>query len=572
MPSTTSWTRLEPWCRDAEMSDALHARIHDPLWALTRQWQVGEFTGEDAGSPVSARCRLEITSASRLHPGATGNEMEGSRVDLHEAPLEAVVEREPVDLGVDRFAAAEAGLHFLRLLRTQELSGYVDAYVDRYAMEPPAEELGDPDSRAVLGLVAGHVPDGARLLEDFEVLDRDPDGTPTALPSEPAIPDADGAAVAAVIGEWLDWFSELHGTTGPAGSWIDERMEHRFALSCRTGDGDGRVILEAAGYPGGHLDWHAFDAVTDDSQGDDQAADGPEEVVRTAIPAAVRYRGMPRSRWWEFEDARTDFGAVDAAPEDLASLLFVEFALVYGNDWFVLPVDVAVGSLCRIRSLVVTDTFGRRTLVLSHRAVDGADSPWRMFDLARSGSAGADEQLLFVPPTLSTSLHGPDLEDVLLRRDEMANLGWAIERTVASAIGTPIHRAEETSQEASRSDGSDSSDASGEAEFTYRLTTDVPDHWIPLVPVATGPATIRLRRGRMAGATAPQARGRVLQAEGLSLFEEEVPRCGARVTRGYQYARWIDGSTHLWLARRKRLRGGEAWSGLRFDVVEPTGE
>jgi hypothetical protein len=40
---------------------------------------------------------------------------------------------------------------------------------------------------------------------------------------------------------------------------------------------------------------------------------------------------MPAARFWEFEDARVDFGAVDAAPQDLARMLLVEFAITYGK-------------------------------------------------------------------------------------------------------------------------------------------------------------------------------------------------------------------------------------------------
>ena len=42
---------------------------------------------------------------------------------------------------------------------------------------------------------------------------------------------------------------------------------------------------------------------------------------------------MPAARWWEFEDASVDFGAVDTAPDDLGRLLVTEFATVFGNDW-----------------------------------------------------------------------------------------------------------------------------------------------------------------------------------------------------------------------------------------------
>jgi len=56
----------------------------------------------------------------------------------------------------------------------------------------------------------------------------------------------------------------------------------------------------------------------------------------------------------------------------------------------------------------------------------------------------------------------------------------------------------------------------------------------------------------------------------LELYEEEVPRAGARVRRAYRLARWTDGSTHLWLGRLKATGRGEGSSGLRFDTMEPT--
>ena len=65
MPSITSWMRLEPRSRDAEMNASLQARIYDPLWLLARQWQLGEFQGEDNGSPVIARWRAEGAPLTR---------------------------------------------------------------------------------------------------------------------------------------------------------------------------------------------------------------------------------------------------------------------------------------------------------------------------------------------------------------------------------------------------------------------------------------------------------------------------------------------------------------------------
>ena len=54
IPSITTWTRLEPLPREGSMTRSLQAQVRDPLWFLTRQWQVGEFLGDDAGSPVQA--------------------------------------------------------------------------------------------------------------------------------------------------------------------------------------------------------------------------------------------------------------------------------------------------------------------------------------------------------------------------------------------------------------------------------------------------------------------------------------------------------------------------------------
>jgi hypothetical protein len=52
--SWTTWLRLEPTPHSDVIDPGLHAAIHDPLWMLARQWQLGEFQGEDVGSPIEA--------------------------------------------------------------------------------------------------------------------------------------------------------------------------------------------------------------------------------------------------------------------------------------------------------------------------------------------------------------------------------------------------------------------------------------------------------------------------------------------------------------------------------------
>src|SRR5262249_39656447 len=98
MPSITTWMRLEPRSRDVEMKTSLQARIYDPLWLLGRQWQIGEFVGEDSGSPVTALWRAESAPLTRYYSGAiTPNaKVDASRYDGSTMPLESLVERESV--------------------------------------------------------------------------------------------------------------------------------------------------------------------------------------------------------------------------------------------------------------------------------------------------------------------------------------------------------------------------------------------------------------------------------------------------------------------------------------------
>jgi hypothetical protein len=105
---------------------------------------------------------------------------------------------------------------------------------------------------------------------------------------------------------------------------------------------------------------------------------------------------------------------VEAAPSDLVRLLMIDFCVEYANDWFILPIELEVGSICTAHSLVVVDTFGEQTLVRHYSEVDGPDGPWHMY------RAGIDRQAappsrpprsrFFLPPSLASSLNGAAVE------------------------------------------------------------------------------------------------------------------------------------------------------------------
>src|SRR3954447_15805346 len=90
LPMITVWNRVEGRPRTVDFSRALRAEVRDALWMLTRQWQLGEFRGEDAGSPVLARTHVSTTRITHVRPG------DGPAVPFDETvPLEAQIERQP---------------------------------------------------------------------------------------------------------------------------------------------------------------------------------------------------------------------------------------------------------------------------------------------------------------------------------------------------------------------------------------------------------------------------------------------------------------------------------------------
>jgi hypothetical protein len=188
----------------------------------------------------------------------------------------------------------------------------------------------------------------------------------------------------------------------------------------------------------------------------------------------------------------------------------------------------------------------------------------------RGSGAEPAPDLFFLAPALLKCLESQPIEEVLFLRDEMANLAWAVERVVESAAERPLNRFEADLDQKRRSEQEPPAQPLS-GVLRYRLSTETPAYWVPLLPVRTQDG-LRLKRGAVLktdGQSEPvHAVGRILEAgHELSLFEEEVPREGVRVTRTYQFTRWIDGSSHLWLGRRKGAGRGEGSSGLQFDSL-----
>ena len=159
------------------------------------------------------------------------------------------------------------------------------------------------------------------------------------------------------------------------------------------------------------------------------------------MPAPVTAPGLPARRFWELEDGRLNLAALRPAETDLAQLLLIETLSGYGNDWFVIGVELPVGHLVSATSLVVTDTFGARTLLRPHGdhrlgvdAPAGGCSSTPCRSTATSPRASRSRNLLYLAPRLAQPVVGPVVEQVVLARDEQANLGWAVEQLLESPL------------------------------------------------------------------------------------------------------------------------------------------
>src|SRR4051794_489502 len=132
-PSITYWNRIEPSPRSDSIVRGLDAAVRDPVWFLARQWQIGEFHGEDAGSPatVSFRSRATRFESWDVRDG------KGQVFDLR-APLESLVEDE--DVSPNWALAVELGQVLARLLANAGASSTtIDLFRTAYPTPRPVD-------------------------------------------------------------------------------------------------------------------------------------------------------------------------------------------------------------------------------------------------------------------------------------------------------------------------------------------------------------------------------------------------------------------------------------------------
>lgn len=561
-----AWLRLEPRCRSNDFSRGIEARTADPLWLLTRQWQTGEFQGEDAGSPLEVSLNYSTQSIDSIRLGEAGDVE-----PLPDLPLEALVEQEQWNM--DWRSRVQIGQAFERCIRkldgmsTEDIGRIIRNYRVTYPLQAPTDQERvdiDNSTQRFIDFMVGRVIDGRKLLRQI--------GKNDLIQSEGLSIDQFNA-----LKTTFDyWCSKIHMQpdtfTSPA--WRPQQLHYQFELNPppppgpEEGDAGSesdteaqtpvtqKTRLIARDYRSGDLDWYTFSTTGETQESEEQEIwESPEQFLPLRWkPSRLSVAGTS-PRWWAFEDAATNFGAMDVAKPDLAKLALMEFVLIYGDDWFTFPLQVDMPKLVRIDDLWVVDVFNKKTPIPSVRCktIEEGHDPWQVFTIHKEPNETEDgdydagdcalDDILFIPQVTGFRRESKPQEEVRFIRDEGANMVWGIEHTILSGRGRPVrgfeaqrerierriieleNRLKAIEQALSTDELTDLEIQELENEANekqaemrqltqeakpvtggipqYRLATRVPENWIPFLPFNAqqfmdyGHSSIRLRRAAM---------------------------------------------------------------------------
>lgn len=377
-----AWLRIEPRCRQDNFAQGIQARIADPLWILARQWQTGEFIGEDAGSPIQVAMHYSTQSIDNYKLGDEAPQRMPEDVPLEtlvEQELDVINYRERVRIGQEferrlranlKESAANSNSEIRKLIVDLRLSeGFpVDTTTE-------VEKNLDRVTQRYINFMRNRVVDGKAVLD-----------APITVPTDSAISQTTLDDVRKKIIEW-------HGnvchrpSAKQSAAWQTEQLNYKFEVNTdmETTTEDIEVPeqkkteLVAYDYRNGSIDWFSFNAASSSARGFWQTlVDDKLNSVKTT-PTRIEVAGCS-SRWWAFENGSVNFGAMDVAKPDLAKLLIMEFALIYGDDWFSVPASVAVGSLVKIDQLSVRNVFGEDVNIEPARRVYPSNTKWEDFN------------------------------------------------------------------------------------------------------------------------------------------------------------------------------------------------
>lgn len=550
----TTWNRLEGSPYKEDDVSPYEFRIRDPLWMLSRQWQMGNFEAEDNGSPITVYCDY---TASKVM-GVKGTETtKYETFELDEFPLESHIESiyDPSYSLQDKY---KAGIMLIETIDASALSATQKGLLSKSLWANESSFLLDASSyiddqemdQYFTLLLRKNQLDGVKLFLSGTSL-----RTITGVSFDTTlIEEAWQKRLLTVIPSLIDTMQY----------WKNNKLEYEFDII--TSEGGRRFEqFKAKNYHNNSIEWYNFNhdnrIITSKVP-----STAPERISKEMIPSSFSFPGMPSARLWEIQDASRNLMNLNPEKTELLKLVVTDFTLNFSNDWFDFPLTVENGTNVKIDSLRIKDVFGE---VIT---INQVKSKTNFFS---TGEKQNDALLLLT--TNSKKEMGKPIEKVVFARDEIANLVFGVEKIVPNGFGLGKEGRE-------KKKSSEPVDLSiGSTKSNYKIKTTFEENWIPFVmkkksdelhlhrasQFVNNPDTGENERIR------PQS---ILLRSGISddnkqtapyfINEEEILRSGVVVQTNYQRTRWYDGRVVCWLGREKRLGKGELNSSLRFDGLE----
>lgn len=606
-PNTSAilaYAKLEPRAIDNNLSTTLQVQVHDALWMITQQWRMGEFKGMDGGSAIRAKVNSKTSLINRFKPSKSSNASEY----IHDKPLETVVEG--INIIPDLLLSVQMGKYFLKLLKIQKdlTNGSLDyraAFISKFAITLPSSTNDISNSNLdLLGLITSlnnKSLDGYELYKAIK-LNTNPNNVLGVAPG--TINSIDLGYIQIVFDKYHQWFVKNYNIPEDPmnSSWSENSLDYKFKVSVPETDDltSTQIVLGSDSYKNGKLDWYDFDLndninLTNGGTISNEKLGGNGETIiqsktHSYIPTSIEFKGMPVSRWWEFEYADLDIGNMLVNKQDMLKMMVANFGQIFSNDWLIVPLKVRAGSFCEIENLLVTDVFGKHSLIKP--AGTGQDNNWQrwsMFNLNIKGEEPVPGDIrLFIPPTVINRLESEPLEKVVFLKDEMANMVWAIEEIVSDGVkgGIEGKLAELQLHSYYTNKGTYVANENivnlNDASIKFKLMNSLPENWIPFIPVkdlgAIDGRSIKYRRATFKRVVNNidtdenvTPRTSLLKPNGSNAYyinEEEILKPGVIVSTNYQRTRWYNGKVVTWIGRNRINGRGQGKSGLKFDFIE----
>jgi hypothetical protein len=524
------WNKLEGRARSQNMDRSTKAEIYDPLWFLTRQWQLGELMGEDVGSALTAQIAYQTTRPSHIGNDKMGplKTMDPQSNHHHGHPVAAT---RHLQFELTTQQRSHTGIQFLKLCRqidaiNNEALNDIIAQFPIVIPEIPTESNWDDQLHAtkfhaqgklsnVAALYKKRIPDGHSIYTDLT------SATPTLSVSL--------GVKAAYIKLMENLYPHLKASNEGDG-WHTENLgyDYKWAYPKEGAEEIEHMVMGNHAEATDGADWYGADVLNPAlSTIENPVTDLTpyrENKVFPIVLTRANFPGMPARRWWEMEDGHIDLGNIEGDKTETVKQIISEFASVYSNDWFVIPFRRNEQDLVSVKGIMVKDSFGEYTYIKNALAAAGSNTlvddqaaafDWNLFhhDVAAeaetilAGNAGKSLHAGFVLGSTRTIASSEPIERIEFIRDEMDNRVWAVESLIASQLGGS-HNGGVISEELLAYIRSLTGDVEEinptNVDLIYKLGNTLPENYIPFVAVRDGnmpepfsSRSIALQRGWM---------------------------------------------------------------------------